>query len=87
MTETYPTDLTAIQRMLVKANLNGNIPTLRKYDFFEVLNAIEITSVWRLFGAFCQVSSVIMPALFPHRLAKIPRKYATLRLQFFLNAA
>ena len=40
MTETYPTDLTAIQKMLVKANLNGNIPTLRKYDFFEVLNAI-----------------------------------------------
>ena len=40
MTETYPTDLTAIQKILVKANLNENIPILRKYDFFEVLNAI-----------------------------------------------
>ena len=40
MTERYPTDLTAIQKILVKANLNNNIPRLRKYDFFEVLNAI-----------------------------------------------
>ena len=40
MTETYPTDLTAFQKILVKANLNENIPRLRKYDFFEVLNAI-----------------------------------------------
>ena len=40
MTETYPTDLTAIQKILVKANLNENIPILRKYDFFEVLDAI-----------------------------------------------
>ena len=40
MKDTYPTDLTAFQKILVKANLNENIPRLRKYDFFEVLNAI-----------------------------------------------
>ena len=40
MKDTYPTDLNAFQKILVKANLNEKIPRLRKYDFFDVLNAI-----------------------------------------------
>lgn len=36
----YPSDLTDTQKLLIKASLSDKVPTLRKYDFFDVLNAI-----------------------------------------------
>ena len=39
MKDTYPTDPPAFQKKLVKENLDEITPILRKYYFFEILNA------------------------------------------------
>ena len=63
MKDTYPTDLNAFQKILVKANLNEKIPRLRKYDFFDVLNAIAYvvkTGIqWPVLPGSCRIRACI----------------------------
>lgn len=55
----YPTDLSANQKYEIKKILGDRVPSLRKYDFFDVLNAI-------IYVAKTGIQWKMLPRDFPH---------------------